>query len=94
MRAALFWGVCMPVRAGLALFGDAQWLRLLALVIGTRWVTGQEKGVHGFFGGPAWWADQRAVHGYLWLGYALSGRRALLVADTAFGAGNWVRAHM
>ena len=89
MRTLLFWGVCLPVRWHLATLGDRLWLRAFAGVVGARWVLGLERGRAGFFGGPAWWAEQRGAHGVLWLAYAASGERQLLQMDTAFGALNW-----
>ena len=54
------------------------------------WVAGYESGRVGRFGGPAWWADERRLHGLLWLLYAATGRGEWLLVDTAVGAGNWV----
>jgi len=91
MRALLFWAVCMPVRAAIcvrAARGEPA-LRALAAVIGGRWVLGMERGTVGRFGGPAWWAEERPVHGVLWSAYAVTGASHFLVADTVFGAVNW-----
>ena len=92
-RALLFWGVCIPLRAYLATRGDDPLLRAAAGVIGYRWLAGYESSHTGAFGGVAWWADQRPVHGALWAMYAASGESAFLWADTAFGAANWVWNH-
>lgn len=89
-RALLFWGACMPTRAYLATRGDRAWLRLLAAIIGFRWVSGSEKGTVGFFGGHAFWADDRPFHGLLWLLYSATGRAEFLQADTVYGGVNWV----
>lgn len=89
-RSALFWGVCIPVRMWLATRGSVQWLRMAAVVIGSRWVLGLENGNEGFFGGPAWWKDERPKHGALWLGYAVTGWSSLLKLDVLLGMGNWL----
>ena len=92
-RAQVFWLVCIPVRtslAVLALRGDRPILRTGAAVVGARWLLGYEMAVEGVFGGPAWWRDERALHGALWATYAATGDGRLLVADTAFGALNWL----
>ena len=91
MRALLFWAVCMPVRAAIAVRavrGEPA-LRALAAVIGGRWVMRMERGHVGVFGGPVWWAEERPVHGALWSAYAVTGVSHFLVADTVFGAVNW-----
>ena len=88
-RALLFWGVCIPARAYLASRGNDPLLRVAAAVIGYRWLAGLESGHTGAFGGPAFWADERPVHGALWASYAASGASVFLWADTAFGAANW-----
>ena len=89
-RAVLFWSVCIPLRTYLATRGDVPWLRAAALVIGIRWVAGYEVGNEGVFGGPAWWAKERPLHGLLLLLYASTGQSKYLKADTALGAANWV----
>ena len=88
MRALLFWGVCIPTRLALAQSGSPL-TRLAASVISYRWLMGLEDSHTGFFGGPVWWADQRAAHGVLWGVYAMSGDTRVLYADTALGAANW-----
>lgn len=88
-RAGLFWVACMPLRAYLATRGDVAWLRAFGAVVGVRWVAGLEDSHTGAFGGPAWWADARPVHGALWLAYAATGAAAYLRLDVAFGALNW-----
>ena len=95
-RASIFWNVCIPLRAAIATYalgGNRRGLRVAALVIGGRWVLGMEVGKESYFGGPTWWADQRRLHGVLWLLYAAHGRGEWLALDTAFGASNWVREH-
>ena len=87
-RAALFWGVCIPLRTYLATRGDSPVLRAFALVIGTRWVAGLENGDEGQFGGPAWWKEERSIHGLLWLAYAATGDERCLQADVALGITN------
>ena len=90
-RAVLFWTICIPARVYLASRGDEPLLRAAAAVVAYRWLSGRESGhLVGFFGGPAWWADERPVHGALWAAYALSGSSNFLWVDTAFGAGNWI----
>ena len=90
-RRALFWAVCIPLRWTLASLGDRPLRRLYALVIGSRWVFGMEKGVKGAFGGRAWWAAERRTHGILWLAYASTGRSMWLKADTLYGVHNWMQ---
>ena len=90
-RAILFWGVCIPLRLYLASRGDVPALRVAAAVVAYRWAAGLETSRVGFFGGPAFWHDERPLHGILWLGYALSGDARWLYADTGFGALNWVK---
>ena len=95
-RAKLFWGVCIPLRSAIACYalkGRRAWLQWAALVIGGRWVLGFENGDEGVFGGAAWWAEERPVHGGMWLLYAGTGNGMWLVADTAYGACNWFQAH-
>ena len=65
-------------------------LRAFALVIGTRWVAGLEDSHVGQFGGPAWWKEERALHGMLWLGYAVTGDSRWLKADVGVGVVNWI----
>ena len=89
-RTALFWGVCIPLRTYLATRGDRADLRAFALVIGTRWVAGLEDSHVGQFGGPAWWKEERALHGMLWLGYAATGDSRWLKADVGVGVVNWI----
>ena len=92
-RAKLFWGVCIPLRSAIALYAMQErrrWLRLVAAVIGVRWMAGMEVGDEGMFGGKAWWKEERPLHGLLWAGYAASGNGSLLAIDTAFGMYNWV----
>ena len=90
----MFWSVCIPLRSAIsayAMSGDRRVLRVAASVISVRWLAGLEVGDEGFFGGPAWWADERPMHGFFWGMYALSGNGRYLAVDTAFGAANWVR---
>ena len=89
-RAVTFWLVCVPTRLTLASLGDRTWLRVAAAGVGATWLLGREMSVEGFFGGPAWWKEERPLHGLLWSLYALSGRSDFLYADTAFGICNWL----
>ena len=61
--------------------GGGVLLRLFAAVIGVRWLTGLPRSKVGFFGGKAWWKDQRQVHGALWTGYALTQDARFLKSD-------------
>lgn len=88
-RGVLFWTVCIPLRYRLATLGNVAALRLFAGVIGYRWVTGQENGNEGVFGGPTWWAEERYVHGVLWSLYAATGDARFLKTDTLVGVANW-----
>jgi hypothetical protein len=92
-RAAVFWLGCIPTRSILILIAKRHnplALRAFASVVGYRWVTGLEEGGQTYFGGPAWWAGERGLHGVLWLAYAITGDWRWLAADTAFGAANWL----
>lgn len=93
-RATFFWTICIPVRSYLATRGDVLWLRAFAVVLATRWITGGAYSIENVFGGPAWWAAQRGVHGMLWLSYALSGDSLFLKVDTLLGIINWLRTHL
>ena len=90
-RAVLFWSVCIPVRSVLATQGNRPALRAAAVVIATRWLAGLEDASKGFFGGKAWWADQRPLHGALWGMYAATGNDIWLKADVATAIVNWIR---
>jgi len=92
-RAALFWGVCIPLRLYLSSRGDQPFLRVFAGVIGYRWLSGLENGSESMFGGPVFWADERPMHGLLWASYAATGNSTYLYGDTAFGAANWLTAN-
>ena len=93
-RALLFWGFCIPLRSCLVLLArDGRYslqLRAYATVIGLRWLMGLEDGHEGAFGGPAWWREDRRLHGMLWTAYAASDRWQFLAADTLLGAFNWM----
>jgi len=91
MRALLFWGVCIPMRIYLASRGNDRYLRAAAALISYRWLSGLETAHTGVFGGPAFWADQRPIHGVLWGSYAMTGTSTFLWMDTALGAFNWLR---
>lgn len=89
-RAVLFWGVCIPLRAYLASRGNDPYLRVAASVLAYRWLSGLENGHVGAFGGPAFWADERPLHGALWGAYAVTGNSTWLWADVTVGGVNWV----
>lgn len=98
MRDRLFWTVCIPLRFAIALNArrETHWLRAAAALIGYRWLRGLENGNEGVFGGPAWWKEERPLHGVFWMSYALTGNGRLLAMDTGFGMYNWFttkRAH-
>lgn len=93
-RKLLFWLVCIPTRTWITLRardGGRVWLRLFAAALGLRWLAGLEVGKEGVFGGPAFWADERPLHGALWFLYAVSDDWRYLGADTALGALNWLK---
>lgn len=90
MRAALFWGVCIPTRLYLASLGDSVFMRAGASVVSYRWLTGLNDNHMGFFGGPAFWADKRPLHGLLWGAYAVSGNSNFLYGDALLGATVWI----
>ena len=93
-RALIFWSVCIPLRATLAHREHSGWqralLRFFATRVGVRWLAGLENGDEGVFGGPAWWREERARHGLLWLAYGVTGSQAFLKADVAYGSYNWI----
>ena len=88
-RDILFFTVCIPLRTFLAFQGNVWWLRAPAMVIGMRWLGGLEVGNEGMFGGVAWWANARPLHGAFWASYALSGESTFLKLDTLFGVANF-----
>jgi len=88
----LFWLVCIPLRLYLASLGDRAWLRVFAAAVGLTWLSGEPKTKIGFFGGPAWWADQRPLHGALWMTYAVTGSSDALYLDALVGVFNWFTA--
>ena len=90
-RRALFLFMCMPLRLCIAAYaGQGPVMRTGAAVIGGRWLLGYEKGTIGVFGGPAWWKEERGVHGVLWTSYAITGNSQYLWIDAVFGALNWL----
>jgi|TARA_B100000073_G_scaffold210624_2_gene174964 hypothetical protein len=89
MRALAFWGVCIPLRTWLSTLGDVPILRAFALYTGWRWLAGLNDSRRGFFGGRAWWASARPVHGVLWSLYGATGKALFLKIDTLFGATLW-----
>ena len=90
-RAAIFWLVCIPVRTYLTHLARKRHplLRPFAAFIAFRWLQGLEVGYEGFFGGPAWWADLRPMHGKLWALYAATGKWQFVAVDTLAGAAAW-----
>ena len=93
-RNVLFWSVCIPTRLYLASRGDDPTLRLIAAVVSYRWMSDLENGHEGLFGGRAFWADERPLHGLLWGAYAVTGRSAFLYADTIVGIFNWAHHYL
>lgn len=89
MKALLFWTVCIPLRLQLAT-SPPPWMRAFAIVVGYRWLSGSIDNKVGLFGGEAWWADTRKLHGAMYTMYALTDRSEWLLADTAFGASSWI----
>lgn len=92
-RTLLFWGVCIPVRYYITTI-DIPEKRLAASIIAMRWLLGYENGHTGFFGGNAWWANERKLHGMLWAAYATTGTSTYLLADVWLGALNWTLHHL
>lgn len=93
-RALLFWGVCLPTRylfASLAAPLYPNFTRVLASLVGARWVLNENFKIEGFFGGPAWWSSLRPWHGALWLIYAATGERDALFADVLLAMLAWIR---
>tara|TARA_Y100000748_G_C15489770_1_gene486072 strand:- start:300 stop:602 length:303 start_codon:yes stop_codon:yes gene_type:complete len=88
-RALLFWAVCVPTRYYIATV-DVPEKRLAALIVAMRWLLGYEDGHVGFFGGEAWWANERKLHGMFWAAYAATGVSTYLLADVWLGAFNWI----
>jgi hypothetical protein len=88
-RGILFWTVCLPSRY---LFADVFALRLptlsrvIASLVGARWLLNENFAVEGFFGGRAWWSSLRPFHGALWLVYAATGERDPFFADVLLAA--------
>jgi hypothetical protein len=67
-RAVLFWAVCLPARHLFALHFALLFLalsRVLASLVGARWLLNENFTAHGFFGGRAWWSSLRPFHGIL-----------------------------
>ena len=72
-RIVLFWGLCIPLRFGLAflptVLNGAQHYYLgtmvCAMAVGTLYLALTDSRTCGFFGGKTWWAKFRRVHGFL-----------------------------
>ena len=90
-RALLFWLGCIPARLTVAYNAqDRPAHRVAAGVVAWWWLSGMSAGTESFFGGFQWWANERAQHGLMWLGFALTGEPMWLVVDAAYGAVNWL----
>jgi len=93
-RTLAFWGVCIPTRLYIAtLARDSNYknvLRVAAALVAANWLSGGVTKSVGYFGGRAWWSEERRLHGALWGAYALGGDWRFLLADALFGAGNWI----
>ena len=88
-RDLMFWWGCIPTRLALAYYAsmteDAEMLRIGAAAVGATWALGfMDDRETGFAGGDVWWADDRPIHGALWLAYAATGHEAALLADVAY----------
>ena len=89
MRKLMFWLVCIPTRSALAYVAARHDVRPLTALIGAQWLLGLPTGERkhrGAFGGRAWWADRRAVHGALFAGHAATGKPIFLWLDVLLGA--------
>jgi hypothetical protein len=73
-RIVLFWGLCIPLRFGLAflptVLNGAQHYYLgtmvCAMAVGTLYLAYTNSRMHAFEGGGnTWWAKFRRVHGFL-----------------------------
>ncbi len=96
-RRLLFWLVCIPVRALIAVGGVllttaddifvvlyVAYCLLTAVGFATNvvlWWTGEHKGVGGL-GGRVWWARVRVLHAVLWL--------AAAIVFVIGGPGGWI----
>lgn len=92
-RALVFWGVCLPTRYLFASVVAPRYptlTRIIASLVGARWVLNENFKIEGFFGGPAWWSRMRPWHGALWLVYAATGERDALLVDVALAAAAWL----
>ena len=77
--------ICIPLRWYLTTLGDLYTLRAFAAVVAYRWLSGLNDHSRGFFGGRAWWAPLRPVHGLLYAAYAFSGDSDFLRMDVFVG---------
>lgn len=85
-KLVYFYLGCLPVRLALAEYhASIPFLRPIALAVGLTWFAGLPNSEVGFFGGPAWWANYRPLHGLIWLLYAGTGDNKWLFADAAAG---------
>jgi hypothetical protein len=91
-RAILFWTVCLPSRYLFALHITPRFptlSRVIASLVGARWLLNKNFAVEGFFGGRAWWISLRPFQGALWLIYAATGEREALYADVLLAGIAW-----
>jgi hypothetical protein len=108
-RIALFWGVCIPLRLGLAyvptVLNGAQFDYVGAIVgamaCGTLYLAGTNNRLRApEGGGRTWWAPYRFVHGFLLLAAAVylfrRDRRAYvpLLVDVLLGAALFLSARV
>lgn len=85
-RNALFYLVCVPSRLLVARYATfVPYMRYIAAAVGTTWLLGLPDKSVGFFGGNAWWAKYRPLHGVLWLAYAATRDNRYLYADPLLG---------
>lgn len=77
-RAIIFFGVCLPVRLALAtcaLYLTSRLFGILPILISIgffyKW-SRRFPNETGIFGGPAYWAEVRLLHSYLWLAGGIS----------------------
>ena len=90
VRFFLFWCACIPARLFVASLGNNAVMSLIAALIGIWWLSGMETTRVGRFGGPAFWADIRPLHGLLWLLYAITGNCIFLYVDLFVGVLRWL----
>ena len=88
MREVLFWFGCLPTRSYITYRSSikdeySDTIRLGAFILSAWWLSGMENDTEiGRFGGRAWWAHLRPIHGTLWGMYAITGDWRFLAGDT------------